>query len=77
MDAQAARPAVRLGATVFEGIATSSRSNLVAWAENSDEAKRTNGYAATTVMMGEIVVEDGRGRLVGARPVLTPADVPG
>ena len=38
MDAQAARPAVRLGATVFEGIATSSRSNLVAWAENSDEA---------------------------------------
>lgn len=73
MDAEASRVPVPLGKTVFEGIATSRVSNLVAWAEiMTDPAKKA---PATTTLYTARVAADGQGaRLEDVKKVIATTD---
>jgi hypothetical protein len=68
MDAAASRPPVPLGKTVFEGIAASPDSNLIAWSEISiDPAKK--GPASTRLFTARVIAGDGSVRLEGVTKV--------
>jgi hypothetical protein len=65
MDAQASKPPVPLGVTVFEGIATSRRENLVAWTQfKLDPAGKPLN---TTVYTARVAMVQGRPTLVDRR----------
>lgn len=70
MDAAASRPPIRLGATVFEGVATSRLTNRIAWTETLPQG---SGFEATgTVLKTADVVADRSGaRLDKVRKVAT------
>ena len=72
MDGQAARSPVPLGITVFEGIATSSRSNLVAWSQMKMGAD--GKPVSTTVYTGRIVPRDGSAALADVREITTTSE---
>jgi hypothetical protein len=69
MDGKAVRAPAPLGVTVFEGIATSPRSNLVAWSQMTMAA---NGQpASTTIYTGHIVPRGGSAALEDVRQIVT------
>jgi len=72
MDAQAARAPVPLGRKVFEGLATSPRSNLIAWSEMTAGASPTT--PATTIFTGRLVLHDGTPAIEDVRSILTTSD---
>lgn len=74
LDAAASGPLVPLGQPVFEGIAASRTSNKIAWTENSPRDVYPlvpDAQGTATLKVGDVVVEDGRARLVGARTLLS------
>ena len=72
MDPSTARAPVPLGVTVFEGIATSRHSNLIAWSEVRPAS--AGKPAATTVYTGRIAVRDGTARLENRQEIITTTD---
>jgi len=72
MDPSGDRMPVPLGVTVFEGIATSPRSNMIAWSEMRPAA--AGKPAATTVYTGRIAVRDGAAKLEDKREIVTTTD---
>ena len=73
MDSSAERAPLPLGPFVFEGVATSSESNLIGWSEiNIDTGK--SGAATTSVYTARVVVEGGRPRIADKRAVMTSSD---
>lgn len=71
MAAAANRPAVRLGVTLFEGVAVSRTSNHIAWAENDPAGMPTRADAPGTskLKVGEVVVANGTARLANVREI--------
>jgi hypothetical protein len=72
MEGQAARSPVPLGITVFEGIATSPRSNLIAWSQMTMAAG--GKPASTTIYTGRIVPHGGSARLEEVREIVTTTE---
>lgn len=72
MDAQASKPPVPLGITVFEGLAVSSRSNLIAWSQvrgaNGDQPASTTIYTGRVASAGKTV------KLVDVREIVKTTD---
>lgn len=79
LDADASRPAQRLGIKVAEGVAVSPRINRMVWAEFTGPANNAAAFATTPMVLklGDIVVERGRAKVVNTQPVMTSADAPG
>jgi hypothetical protein len=69
MDAQGARSPVPLGRKVFEGIATSRKSNLIAWTEMT--AGATPASASTTVFTGRLALKGGLPQIEDVRKIVT------
>ena len=72
MDARSERGAVPLGVTVFEGIATSRLSNLIAWSQVRQGAG--GQPASTTIYTGRIAARDGTAKLEDVREIVTTTD---
>jgi len=73
MDAQATRAPMPLGKTVFEGIATSAKSNLIGWSEIAiDRTQKT--APSTTVYTGKVVVAGGKARLIDQKTVIKTSE---
>ena len=73
MEKTAAQPPVPLGAFVFEGVATSPRSNLVGWSEIALDPANP-GAASTTIFTARVVTDGGQPRLVERRKILATSD---
>ena len=73
MDAAASRPPVPLKTKVWEGIAVSPESNLIAWSVLSLPRKQGDA-ASTTVRTGRVVVGNGTARLEGIADLITKTD---
>lgn len=72
MDAKATRPPVRLGVTLFEGLAVSRSSNRIAWAEVRPRGvPRPQDATGTVLIVGEVVVEGGTARVDSVRELLS------
>ncbi|HEV2597908.1 hypothetical protein [Sphingopyxis sp.] len=74
LDAQASGPLQPLGQPVFEGVATSRISNRIAWTENTPRdvyPLSPDAQGTATLKVGEVVVENGRARLAGARTLMS------
>lgn len=74
LDAAAAGPPVRLGATVFEGIATSRASNIIAWTESVPKGAATRDLKGTTLKTARVVVSPSGARLAEVQEVATTTD---
>lgn len=72
LDARASRPAVRLNAPVIEGVATSRRSNQIAWAPLPPIAPGAPLPTTSSLNVATVVVADGSARLADARTVVSP-----
>lgn len=72
MDGHGARSPVTLGRRVFEGIATSPRSNMIAWSEMTMAAG--GKPASTTVYIGRIVPRGGAATLEDVRDIVTTTE---
>lgn len=70
MDAKASQPAVRLGPIVYEGLATSRISNMIAWSELTPRAKRSQDANGTAMKTATVVVTRGRPRLDNVRTMM-------
>ena len=70
MDADASRPPVPLQTTVWEGIAVSRDSNLIAWSEISLPAK-AGDPAATTIKTGRLITDGRNARLANVAELIT------
>jgi Tol biopolymer transport system component len=70
MDAQSLRPLVPLGITVFEGIAVSPRSNLIAWSELG----ATDKGASSTIYTGRVVVNGASAKLQDIQRIVTTTE---
>jgi hypothetical protein len=74
MDAAASRPAVRLGPIVFEGIATSPRSNRIAWTETTPKGGTLAAVKGTALKTAEVVVSGGSAKLINQQDVITTTE---
>jgi hypothetical protein len=72
MDAERKRAPVSLGVTVFEGVAISPRSNLIAWSQFRPPAGAAP--AATTIYTARLAVRDGAPKLEDVREIVTTTD---
>lgn len=72
MDAQAMRAPVPLGITVFEGVAVSPRSNMIAWSQLALEADGKK--PSTTIYTGRVVVNGASAKLEDVREVVTTTE---
>ena len=78
LDAQASRPAQRLGVTVMEGLATSRERNRIAWAEVSSGETGIGAVTSATLTMktADVLIAGGKARLENVQEVMTSRDVP-
>jgi len=74
MDASATMPAVRLGVTIFEGVATSRRSNRIAWSEITPKGAGMTGATGTVVRTGTVAIAGGSARLTDVDTIVTTTD---
>lgn len=72
MDATSEHAPVPLGVTVFEGIATSPRSNLIAWSQANAAADGKS--ASTTIYTGRVAVRQGSAKLEDVREIVTTTE---
>ena len=72
MDPQAMRAPVPLGVTVFEGIATSPRSNMIAWSQVTPEGAGKKG--STTIYTGRVVVNGASAKLEDVQKIITTTE---
>jgi hypothetical protein len=72
MDAQSKQVPMPLGVTVWEGIAVSPRSNLIAWSKFRPPAD--GKPAATTMYTGRLAVRGGAPKLEDVREIITTTD---
>lgn len=72
MDAQGARSPVPLGRKVFEGIATSRKSNLIAWSEMTAGATPTS--PSTTIFTGRLMLQAGVPKIEDIQQIVTTSE---
>ncbi|GLV22852.1 hypothetical protein TomMM35A_26960 [Sphingobium sp. TomMM35A] len=72
MDAQAMSAPVPLGITVFEGIAVSPRSNMIAWSQV--KAAAGGKPASTTIYTGRVAVNGQSAKLEDVREIVTTTE---
>ncbi len=72
MDAEASRAPVPLGITVFEGVAVSPRSNMIAWSKFTlgPDGKKPS----TTIYTGRVVVNGASAKLEDVREIVTTTE---
>lgn len=72
MDAAAEQAPVPLGVTVFEGVAMSPRSNLIAWSQV--KVASDGKPASTTIYTGRVAAGPGSAKLVDVREIVTTTE---
>ena len=72
MDAQASRAPVPLGITVFEGVAVSPRSNMIAWSQFTPPSQGQK--PATTIYPARVAVNGASAQLEDVRKIVTTTE---
>lgn len=74
MDAAATKPPVRLGVTVWEGLATSRLSNRIAWTEVTPKGAGLREIRGTTLKTADVVVTKTGAHLADVREIATTTE---